>query len=97
MQKIILTQNEKEVSIQFDPELNEANVGDYISTLLNTFPDAFLNVLTRTPLLRPACDEEKEAHVYVSFAFLTTPGTNSAIETYTIYKDFDYSEELYFG
>lgn len=65
MQKIILTQNEKEISIQFDPELNEANVGDYISTLLNTFPDAFLNVLSRTPLLRPACDEEKEAHVYV--------------------------------
>lgn len=43
--------------------------------------------------------EEKgdEAYVYVSFAFLSTTGTNSKLDKYTIYKDFTYSTDLYFG
>lgn len=34
-------------------------------------------------------EEGNEAHVYVSFAYLVLSGTNSVLDTYTVYKDFD--------
>lgn len=37
--------------------------------------------------------KKDEAHVYVSFAFLSQTGTNSALDKFTIYKDFKISED----
>lgn len=63
--KITLSLDGTESKVRFTPKLSNENLGDYINNIVNVFPNACLNILTHIPLLRPACEEEKEARVYV--------------------------------
>lgn len=63
--KITLTLDGTESKVKFTPKLTDENLGDYINNIVNVFPSACVNVLSQIPLLRPACEEERAAHVYV--------------------------------
>ena len=63
--KITLSLDGTESKVRFTPKLTNENIGDYINNIINVFPHACLNVLSNIPLLRPACDKERDAHVYV--------------------------------
>ena len=63
--RITMSLDGTESKVRFTPKLTNENLGDYINTIVNVFPSACVNVLSQIPLLRPACDKEREAHVYV--------------------------------
>lgn len=51
--------------ITFDPVLDQSTAFKYIRDILEYIPELFLHVCANVPLLRPACPEEQEAHLYV--------------------------------
>lgn len=63
--KIILTQKESKPYVRFSPSLTKENIKEHLDTLLDAFPYALLSMLATFPMMRPATEEERQAHVYV--------------------------------
>lgn len=63
--KIILELKEDNAGVSYEPALSPELFVHFINNALNTMPNALLNMFTSIPLLRPACTQEQENHVYV--------------------------------
>lgn len=63
--KITLELKDNNANISYEPALESESFVAYINNALNTMPNALLNMFASIPLLRPACEREKEIHTYV--------------------------------
>lgn len=63
--KITISVKDDQVQVSYEPEIAINNIGEYFVTLLNTLPATVLNVVMSMPMLRPVCEQERDAHVYV--------------------------------
>ena len=63
--KIILELKDNVANINYEPSLDNATFVTYVNNALNTMPAALLNMFATIPLLRPACERERESHTYV--------------------------------
>lgn len=63
--KINITSTGSSIEVQLEPVVNLENLGEYICDVMCAVPELLMRVCSYVPLLRPACDEEREAHVYV--------------------------------
>lgn len=63
--KIILSLTDDKVGVSFEPTLDNESYVTHMNTVLNGAPQALLNLYATVPLLRPACDQERDAHTYV--------------------------------
>lgn len=63
--KIVLSLVEDKVNVSFEPTLDKDSFIQHVNVALNSMPSALLNMFATVPLLRPACDRERDAHIYV--------------------------------
>lgn len=63
--KIILELKDSGANVSYEPELEQSSFASHINNALNTMPHALLQMFATIPVLRPACDQEHEAHTYV--------------------------------
>ena len=63
--KIILELNDNGANVSYEPELDQTSFASHVNNALNTMPHALLQMFATIPVLRPACDQEHEAHTYV--------------------------------
>ena len=63
--KIILEVNDEGSSVHFEPALDAETFVAHVNSALNTMPNALMNIFANVPLLRPASEREREAHIYV--------------------------------
>lgn len=63
--KITISMKDQQVDISYEPEITIDNIGEHYAMLLSTLPATVLNVVMSMPMLRPVCEQERDAHIYV--------------------------------
>lgn len=63
--KIIFEVKDNKADIYYEPGIDESTCVSFINHMLNSFPNAMMDALLEVPLLRPACEQEKDLHTYV--------------------------------
>lgn len=64
--KLSINKKTKTPSVVFTPAITPENAKDHMQTLLDTFPQVLMDIVSNLyPMLRPVTEEERAAHVYV--------------------------------
>ena len=63
--KIVLELKDDKANISYEPAIENETFAAYVNNALNTMPNALLNMFSTIPVLRPACEREKETRTYV--------------------------------
>lgn len=64
--KLSINKKTKTPSVVFTPAITPENAKDHMQTLLDTFPQVLMDIVSSLyPMLRPVTEEERDAHIYV--------------------------------
>lgn len=64
--KLSVNKKTKQPSVVYKPELDDNTAKDAFNVFINTMPQALMDIITHLyPMLRPATEVERDAHVYV--------------------------------